>query len=161
MKYSRYIEVAANLVFFNGEDSVELDCSALKNDRVAFVIEAGGQMWVELDPFEGRVYEYDFSYALALFEQAEKVFVPEPDFPEEPVEPTITVLQGLLALDRAGLADAYEQWAKDPARTFVERAYIERALNWRRSDPILSTAAQTLGLSETQLDELFALAATL
>jgi len=67
----------------------------------------------------------------------------------------VTALQGLLAIDAAGLAAAYESWANDPARSFAERAFIQRAEHWMRDDPTLQGAATALGLTETQLDELF------
>lgn len=73
----------------------------------------------------------------------------------------VTALQGLLAIDAAGLASAYETWANDPVRTFAQRAFIQRAQTWRRDDPTLLAAATTLGLTEAQLDGLFTLAATL
>lgn len=73
----------------------------------------------------------------------------------------VTALQGMLAIDQAGLSEAYEAWANDPARTFTERAFINKALNWRRNDPVLLSGAQVLGLTEENLDQLFIAAATL
>lgn len=73
----------------------------------------------------------------------------------------VTALQGLLAIDAAGLSGAYETWANDPDRTFAQRAFIQRAQTWRRDDPTLQGAAEALGLTEAQLDDLFTLAATL
>lgn len=86
--------------------------------------------------------------------------------PAEPVVPTavpqsVEPLQGLLALDAAGLADDYEAWAADPARTFAERAFIQRAQVWRRNDPLLCAAIESLGMTPAQGNELFILAATL
>lgn len=68
--------------------------------------------------------------------------------------------QGLLAIDSAGLSSAFEAWTNDPARTFSERALINRAPVWRRDDPLLQGAATALGLTSEQLDDLFRLAAT-
>lgn len=73
----------------------------------------------------------------------------------------VTAIQGLLAIDAAGLSGAYETWANDPDRTFAQRAFIQRAQTWRRDDPTLQGAAAALGLTEAQLDDLFTLAATL
>jgi hypothetical protein len=73
----------------------------------------------------------------------------------------VTALQGLLALDAAGLAAAYDAWATAPDRTFAERAFIQRAGHWARDDATLLSAATTLGLSAADVDELFTLAATL
>ncbi|MCK7579813.1 MAG: hypothetical protein MZV65_31740 [Chromatiales bacterium] len=73
----------------------------------------------------------------------------------------MTALQGLLAIDQAGLAEAYEAWANDPARTFSERAFINKAETWRRDDPTLLNAATALGITKNQLDELFITADTI
>ena len=73
----------------------------------------------------------------------------------------IAALQGLLAIDQAGLSASYDVWANDPSRTFAQKAFINKALTWKRDDPTLNAAALDLGLTSTQLDNLFALAATL
>lgn len=78
-----------------------------------------------------------------------------------PVPQSVTPLQGLLALDAAGLADDYELWANAPERTFAERAFINRAQVWRRDDPLLQAGTGALGMTDAQLDQLFILAAAL
>ncbi len=78
-----------------------------------------------------------------------------------PVPQSVTALQGLLALDAAGMSSVYEAWAAAPERTFAQKAFISKAQTWRRSDPTLSAAAIDFGLSAGQLDDLFTLAATL
>lgn len=87
--------------------------------------------------------------------------IPEPVIPENPVPQVVDAIQGLKALDAAGMSAAYEQWANDPKRTFLERAFIQREQRWRRDDPTLMTGAAALGLTDEQLDGLFVLAATL
>ena len=77
------------------------------------------------------------------------------------VPQSITALQGLLAIDVAGLSVAYEVWANDVARTFAEKAFINRAQIWKRDDTTLLSAATIFGLTDLQLDELFILGATL
>ena len=84
--------------------------------------------------------------------------------PEDTTPPArlrIDALQGLLAIDQAGLVGAYTAWATSPDRTFAQKAFIDKAQIWRRDDPTLSAAASDLGLSAGQVDALFALAATL
>lgn len=78
-----------------------------------------------------------------------------------PVPEAVLPLQGLLAIDLAGMSGAYEAWANDPARTFAERAFIQRAQVWRRDDPLLKGATVALGMTDAQVDDLFRLAATL
>ncbi len=85
-------------------------------------------------------------------------YVPPP--PAPPVVPqSVAALQGLLALDAAGLGQTYDAWSTDPARTFTERAFINKAQNWRRDDPTLASAAAAFGLSDADLDALFVAAA--
>jgi len=71
----------------------------------------------------------------------------------------VTALQGLLAIDEAGLSSAYQAWATSPSREFAERAYIDKALHWNRTDPVLIAGATALGLTSAQLDALFVSAA--
>ncbi len=87
--------------------------------------------------------------------------IPEPVVDANPVPQEVTVLQAMKALDAAGMSAAYEAWANAPERTFLERAFINRATHWLRSDPVLLSGAGAIGISEAQLDDLFRLAATL
>ena len=81
--------------------------------------------------------------------------------PDQHIPQSVTALQALLAIDQAGLAAAFEAWATDAARTFAQRAFIDKAQNWRRDDATLIAAATALGLTSEQVDNLFILAATL
>jgi len=76
-----------------------------------------------------------------------------------PIPQRVTALQGLLAIDEAGLSAAYQAWAQSPSREFAERAYIDKALHWNRTDPVLIAGATALGLTSAQLDALFVSAA--
>lgn len=79
-----------------------------------------------------------------------------------PVVPkSVPALYGLLALSNAGLASAYTAWAEDSARTFEERAFLTRAITWRRDNPVLQAGATALGLDAGALDALFVAAAAL
>ncbi len=68
---------------------------------------------------------------------------------------SVGALQGMLALDAAGYAAAFESWANDPARTFEERAFIQKALRWRRNSPVIASGAAALGIDSAGLDQLF------
>jgi len=81
--------------------------------------------------------------------------------PPTPVPDRIEALSGLLVLDSAGLSGAYEAWANSPDRTFAQKAFITKAVNWRRDDPTLVAAATSLGLTDAQIDSLFIQAAAL
>ena len=86
-------------------------------------------------------------------------FVPPPVVDPPPIAPRVSALQGLLAIDQAGLSTQYDAWVADPARTFAQKAFIAKAVTWRRNDPTLQAAGLALGLTSQQLDELFAAAA--
>jgi hypothetical protein len=75
------------------------------------------------------------------------------------VPPEIGALAGLLTLDDAGLSAAYKAWASSPDRSFVEDAFISKAMTWKREDPTILAAAEALGLSSDQVDDLFIAAA--
>lgn len=67
--------------------------------------------------------------------------------------------QGQLALLQAGLLDAVQAWVAGQERA-VQLEYLARG-EWRRDWPLVIGAGAAMGLSEAQLDGLFALAATL
>lgn len=102
-----------------------------------------------------------FGFTVADFPNAPKPEIP--DYVPTPPEPAprVTALQGMLALDAAGLSDQYEAWSTDPARTFAEKAFIQRAQFWQRDDQTLVAAAAALGLDDAQIDALFEAAAQL
>lgn len=80
--------------------------------------------------------------------------------PVQIIPESVTALQGLLALEEQGLSQAYEEWASSNERTFVEKAFINKAITWKRTDPVLQEGAAALGLSTEDLDSLFLLAST-
>ena len=67
--------------------------------------------------------------------------------------------QGRLALLQVGLLDTVEAWVAGQSRA-VQIEYAART-EWRRTWPLVVDAADALGLTEAQLDDLFALAASL
>jgi len=77
-----------------------------------------------------------------------------------PVPAQVSALQGLLAINAAGLSEAYSEWASSESRTFSERAFIDKAIHWNRTDPVLLSGAEALGLTSGQVDQLFISAAT-
>lgn len=67
--------------------------------------------------------------------------------------------QGRLALLQFGLLDTVESWVAGQSRA-VQIEYASRT-EWRRTWPLFISAAAAFGLNDTQLDDLFTLAATL
>jgi len=89
------------------------------------------------------------------------VIVTDEELFKATVPQSITALQGLLAIDAAGMSSVYEAWANDAARTFTQKAFINRAQIWNREDATLLSAASIFGLTKRQIDDLFILGATL
>lgn len=76
----RQIIIPDNLVFPKKDAGVYLDCSHLAVDGVVFIGDDGTTMWVEKEPFTGRITDYDFTAAITLWGQAEGILDnPEPD----------------------------------------------------------------------------------
>lgn len=73
----------------------------------------------------------------------------------------VSRLQARLALIQAGMWSAVELWAQDPDTPPEHLAFFADAATWQRNDATLSAAATALGLTDEQMDGLFALAATL
>lgn len=111
---------------------------------------------VQMAMFRADVAEFggDIANYEAMIATVEAGIVPV-ETPAPVVPDRIEALQGLLVLDAAGLSVAYEAWASSPDRTFAEKAFINKAMHWRRDDPTLLAAASSLGLSSAQVDALF------
>lgn len=95
----------------------------------------------------------DYADYLSWLEQGntpEPYTTPTPEVPER-----IEALQDLLVLDSAGLGPAYEAWALSPDRTFAQKAFINKATHWKRTDPTLLAATTALGLTSAQVDAFF------
>lgn len=76
---------------------------------------------------------------------------------------TVTALQGMLAIQSAGLAAGFNAWKStlDPVVDFATIAFFEKAQTWKRDNEYLIQGATALGLTDAQLDGLFDLAETL
>lgn len=131
-----------------GEQRTDLKCTSYHPTQLALLQADAEAMGTPLDAYADMLAEWHLNY------------VPEPPKPE-PVPQEVTALQGLLAIDAAGLSGAYEAWASSKDRTFAQKAFINKAQVWRRSDATLTTAAAALGLGTGDIDNLFRIAATL
>ena len=84
--------------------------------------------------------------------------------PPAPIPQVVTRAQGKAALIGAGLWDdvlAYVDAIEDPTQQALARVALDDTTEWRRDSPFLTDAAAALGLSETQLDDLFVTAAAI
>ena len=113
------------------------------------------------NPPQANTYSVDEMVQVGWIKVNGSFVAPPPAPPAPAVVPTVSALQGLIAIDQAGLAEEYDAWASSPSRTFVQRAFINKAMTWRRDDPTIAAASSALGLTNEQVDQLFATAATL
>lgn len=108
---------------------------------------------------DGQVFAYDdtqVSEGLVLEHlvkmSEEEVFAHQNPPRSAPTQ--IEALHGLMAIDEAGLSDAYTQWSSS-GRSFAERAFISKAMSWRRADDAIASMAEGMGLDEKDMDEIF------
>lgn len=75
---------------------------------------------------------------------------------------SVSALQGMRAIQAAGLVQAFLAWKSslDPVADFEAMAFLDKAQNWVYDDPIIDDALTRLGVAE-QKAALFTLAATL
>jgi len=77
------------------------------------------------------------------------------------VIPVVSAFQAQAALMQAGALDAIEAYMVDPATDeFVKLAW-RKVQEFRRDSPVVASIAPVLGISEAQLDDLFAFASTI
>lgn len=165
-QYSRQIEVGQNLVFFNPENQdhiINIDCSVLAEQNIAFVCEENGIMWIEHKPFDGRVYEFDKEQIESLFTAAQEAWAIKNDYEMSLIDvtPVIGSYNGFLVLDKMGYSSAFEEWIRAEERTFLQKTYFNHSLLWKRSDEVLLDAMTAIGLDEQKLDDLFELAGSM
>jgi hypothetical protein len=114
---------------------------------------------IENQKYGDRIIEEERVYIPAIDKTPEEIQV-EIDNERETME--CTRLQARLALIQFGLWNAVNSYFSDiNNRTDVELAFWEDAQIWKRSDNTLINAGSSLGLSESDIDELFVLAKTL
>jgi len=81
------------------------------------------------------------------------------DMPVEPVPQTVSPRQIRIALTATGLRSTVENAVKAGSQDLKD--WWEYALDIERGHPLIVSMAQSLGVNEQQLDDLFSLAATL
>lgn len=127
-------------------------------DRIAELESAAETLTAERDAMTAARDEAIAANA-PLLEQVESLESRIEELTAVPDVPVITPRQAKLALYGAGMLDDVET-AIAAADKVIQIAY-ESATEWRRDDPVLSGLAGAIGLTDEQLDELFATAATL
>ena len=81
--------------------------------------------------------------------------------PPPPVPQEVSRLQARLALISIDKWDITKAYFEAPERTAEEVAFFEDATVYRRDNPVMISAAASVGVTEAELDDLFQLAATL
>jgi hypothetical protein len=81
---------------------------------------------------------------------------PEPYTPPPPAVPqTVTRFQALATLAAGGWLDVVHTYFDALPRNNVQRLAFENATDWERTSPTVNALAQMLGLSDSQVDDLF------
>lgn len=73
----------------------------------------------------------------------------------------VTTFQAHAAIHRSGLYNAVVELMNDPATDFEVKLAWEKAQHFSRLSPTVAAMGAALGLTDQQLDDLFALAATI
>jgi hypothetical protein len=83
----------------------------------------------------------------------------KPPAPPTPIPQTVSRFQARAALYQAGLLDQVETLMSDPATDMMAKLAWADAQEFKRTSPTIATMAAELGLSDTDLDDLFTQAA--
>jgi len=85
---------------------------------------------------------------------------PEPYVaPPPPIPSTVTRFQALAVLAAGGYLDTIRTYINTLDQNNVQRLAWENATDWERSSPTLNALAAMLGLTDTEVDDLFVAAA--
>lgn len=147
----------------------EFDASHLAAHDVVYAQWDNGDGFYEREPFVGRESEPEImafvqTAATALQSAHDQAMNPPPLSPQEALEieragMVVSAFQAFEALDVFGYLDAAES-AIAEADKKAQRAF-HKATEFRRNSPTVLAIADTLGISELQLDDLFRYALTI
>jgi len=85
---------------------------------------------------------------------------PEPYIaPPPPIPSTVTRFQALAVLAAGGYLDTVRTYINTLDQNNVQRLAWENATDWERTSPTLNALATMLGLTDTEVDDLFVAAA--
>lgn len=80
---------------------------------------------------------------------------------EKAVPFEVTRFQALAALQNAGLLDTVTNYINQPTTPVMDKLAFDNAQSFRRDSPTLKSISTALGMTDQQLDDLFALAASM
>lgn len=82
--------------------------------------------------------------------------VPEPYVaPPPPIPSTVTRFQALAVLAAGGYLDTVRNYINTLDQNNIQRLAWENATDWERTSPTLNALAAMLGLTDTEVDDLF------
>jgi hypothetical protein len=79
--------------------------------------------------------------------------------PPPPIPATVTRFQALAVLAAGGYLDTVRTYINTLDQNNVQRLAWENATDWERTSPTLNALATMLGLTDTEVDDLFVAAA--
>ena len=73
----------------------------------------------------------------------------------EEVPDEIDSIAAIIVLEQSGFGAAYESWVTSNERTRIEKETAARRGRWRRDNALLISAANAIGITSEQLDQMF------
>jgi len=73
----------------------------------------------------------------------------------EKVPDEIDSIAAIIVLEQSGFGAAYEAWVTSNERTRIEKETAARRGRWRRDNTLLISAANAIGITSEQLDQMF------
>jgi hypothetical protein len=118
----------------------------ITNSTTIIRIADGG--WIPPDPANTDYQQY-----LAWLAEGN---TPDPYIPPPPPIPaTVTRFQALAVLAAGGYLDTVRTYINTLDQNNVQRLAWENATDWERTSPTLNALATMLGLTDTEVDDLF------
>lgn len=133
------------------DDETQVYCQSYHPTQIDMLRDKAAEYGTPLDEYEQMLADWVYSY------------VPEPPAPEPPAPHSCTPAQGLVALyalkqlTEQDILNAIAQ-ITDPVQRYTATIGYQRATTWERGSTTMQTMAQLLGLTDADLDELFAYA---
>lgn len=108
---------------------------------------------------DGQVFAYDEGQVAGGLVPEQMIEMSEEEVfshqnPPRSVPLQIDALHGLLAIDAADLSEKYTHWASS-GRSFIELAFISKAMSWRRTDDAIASMTEGMGINAKDMDEIF------
>lgn len=168
--YKHIIDVENGVVVLTDKFDYEADLSYLISRDVRIVVyTADGDYWFEKIDFNGREQEINIkAKADELIAEAQAAYDAEQPQPltdaeklaKERDEMIVSAFQAKAALMQSNYYDQVVSYMETSADAVTKLAW-DTATEFRRRSPTVASLASLLSLSETDIDDLFRLAATI